>query len=806
MMKQNVKTFWKKLCAGALAACMAGSLMPGAMASAEEGEAAMGRYLESDVTLPESVYPLDIVRTAEGTLRIIGQDSEQGIAMWESGDGGETWEMVGALPEEYATQYFLDLALNPNGGGAGIIYKESGGKASEEDGEASDENAAAGEDGEASAETEAAAEGATEAASAGEDSEDDSVISTEEEQFQCAFVSFDAQCGSVQETPLDGDLTGYVQFTRNGDALLYTHGGASVVDAQTGEVIRTITENDVDSMGNCGSEALVLTGTELQRYDYTTGEPLQRDEALDDALYADGANYMSVTSLGAPIVMTEDEEGRLYYVTQNGIFSHVMEGSVVEQVVDGKLCTLADPSTNFLGLAVLNQSFYVLATVSSGDAQLLKYEYDADVPSTPGQELTIYSLRENDAIRQMAVLFQKQNPDVYVNYEVGMSGEDGVTSSDALRTLNTDILAGNGPDILILDEMSVDTYESQGLLMDLSDVAAEIAESDGLLENVAEAYRTEEGTLPAIPMRFGLMLAAGDPELTGMIDGFDGLEALASQPDAMDAYDIVNLGEILYKNGAGSWKNDDNTINQEKLAEYVKGVKRVSDAYRENASESAKEDLEMYADGLYSSWSEMEAYGVEGDDLAMGIMDLATGKCRAKIGTLTSIIDYSGLVTANKATGACEESLLGVQQSNVFEPYCIFGVLNTSENTETACSFVKYMLSEEGESQSQARGFAVNKKALESTLYTCAWAEGGGYVVSANDSEGNYVELTYVWPTTEESDALYGLMQQADTCSNVERVQHDVVIEELNRCLDGEISEDEAVNSIMQKLNLYLAE
>ena len=46
---------------------------------------------------------------------------------------------------------------------------------------------------------------------------------------------------------------------------------------------------------------------------------------------------------------------------------------------------------------------------------------------------------------------------VYVRYEVGMDGEDGVTKEDAIRKLNTRILAGDGPDVIILDGLPVDS-------------------------------------------------------------------------------------------------------------------------------------------------------------------------------------------------------------------------------------------------------------------------------------------------------------------------------------------------------------
>ena len=68
------------------------------------------------------------------------------------------------------------------------------------------------------------------------------------------------------------------------------------------------------------------------------------------------------------------------------------------------------------------------------------------------------------------MLFQKKYPDVYVNIETGMSGDDSVTDTDALKVLNTEIMAGTGPDVLLLDGISEDTYIEKGMLEDLSGV------------------------------------------------------------------------------------------------------------------------------------------------------------------------------------------------------------------------------------------------------------------------------------------------------------------------------------------------
>lgn len=761
-MKRILGHFRKGICRVTACVCVLANLWPGMPVVAQEEEAAMGRYLETEVELPEEFFIRDIVRTNEGSLRIVGTDAD-GYAVYDSGDGGVTWEKGAELSDVSGDDYFLSMILNPVGGGAGILL------------EGPDDGAA-----------------------------------QSEADLNCSFVSFDAE-GNTQKTPMDDGIGMILRFSGQGQLLgLSYNSGVSVLDAVTGAVNSTITSGTVDMIGTCGNEALLLGESELLRYDMTTGEPIVRDDALDEALYAQGGSYMMATTLGASIVMTEDEEGRLCYSTRSGIFSHMMGGSVVEQVVDGKLGSFSDPNVLFLGMAVLNQNFYV-AVANGAKTQLLRYEYDADVPSTPQKELNVYSLRESDAVRQAAVLFQKKYPDVYVNYKIGMTGDDGVTASDALRTLNTDILAGNGPDVLILDEMSVDTYVRQGLLTDLSDIVSEIQGSEGILENVARVYESD-GMLPVVPAKFGMLVAAGDPEMIASVDGFDSLADLAAQAGVLASYDAVSMGEILYRNCAGSWKNEDRTINQEKLSEFIRGVNTIVRAYRENASEKTLEKMEGYQNGLYANWLMMDNYSSVGaDDISMGIISLLSDT-KVKLGSLNSTMAYAGLCSVNQKTGACKTNLLSTQQSDVFIPHCVMGILNTAKEQESARDFVQYMLSYEGQMQNRNTGFSVNVKALEEEIYTNTYgiADEGGYTISSSeiDEDGMIVdvELTYIWPSQEELDALYEMAKQVSVAADLERVQHDVIIGELERCISGEIGEDEAINTIMQKMNLYLAE
>lgn len=756
---------WSRRLAGTMAAAVCMGAVSGIPVQAEETEAARGRYLESDAAVPEGVFPRDIERMEDGSLSLVGEVTGEGTgsyAVYKSTDGGVSWEEQYTMAYGSETAYWAEVKLSPKGGGAAIVLEESG--------------------------------------SASEAQEDGTL------EMKYTFVSFDAS-GSQQETELAEYDLRMLEFTREGELAALTYsGGAVLLDPATGETVSEIAGTQASMLGICGDEALLMTDEEIQRYDIHTGEPKTRDEALNDALYAGGevqaGRYMQTSSYGFPILFAQDEEERLYYCTSDGIFSHMMDGNVVEQVVDGTLVSLSSPSVVIQAMAVCGQTFYVLATEDGQTGKLLKYEYDPDMASVPERELTVYSLTENESVRQAIVTFQKKYPDTYVNYITGMSGADGVTAADALRTLNTDILAGNGPDVLLFDGMSVDTYASQGLLADLTEVVKEVEETDGLLENIVDVYRRDEG-LVAVPMRFSMEMAAGLLRQYPLDGTFAALEALASQPDVLDPFDIANLAQLLYPVCAGSWVNEDETIDQEKLAEYVNGIKRISDAYRAVASQETLEKLEAYENGEYGQWEDMAAYA-ESDGLSAGTMELLGGMSKVRLGSLGGIISYAGLLSVETEEGAVTAEMLSMQQENVFYPSGVLSILNTSDDQERAGEFVAHLLS--GETQDgSGYGFPINRASFE-RLLTENQFEEGAFSAASGSADGTMVELVYEWPTEEEMDALRKMADSLTTCADTERVKRETVTAEVGRCMSGEITADEAVNVIMQKLNLYLAE
>lgn len=123
--------------------------------------------------------------------------------------------------------------------------------------------------------------------------------------------------------------------------------------------------------------------------------------------------------------------------------------------------------------------------------------------------LRLYTLKENENLWQSAKLFMEKYPKYPVVIEVGISEEDGKTVSDAIRSLNTEIMAGNGSDIILMDGLPIEDYIEKGVLEDLSDMVESVKENgEEFFENVLSSYKKGEKVY-AIPSRFSVPIIIG---------------------------------------------------------------------------------------------------------------------------------------------------------------------------------------------------------------------------------------------------------------------------------------------------------
>ena len=777
------RRWWKQgmaLLSAALLAGSAGILSP-VMAEDEaaqegSGDSAMGRYLEEDLALPEGCMNIqDIKVLDDGTLRTIYIKEDSilyPVCYADSADGGESWgqpvflnDLLGLDSETWSLDF---CGLASDGGIFAYAVR-----------------------------------------SAGEDNE---------ERESCYYY-IDSE-GNVQAWNL-GDLGEYCyqpQATGRGTVLLNVmSNGLAEVSLEDGSVVARYEEgSSVDYYALAGETILLCSQGKLLCYDLESGDPVEMPEPLNDDISANESNlYIQGVGFYPVVFAPGAENDGIFYADSRGIYHYAFGGSVVEQIIDGSLNSISSPSMTYVKLETDQEGRFYLAAIDyerSPSARILRYEYSADTPTVPDTELKIYSLTDNDLIRQAAALFQKKYPDIYISLETGMTGEDAVTTADALRTLNTEIMADKGPDILMMDGIPADSYIEEGLLLDISGILSEVDEEEGLLPNIYNAYIREDGSVYEMPVKFAIPMIQGHREdlekivdlktLADVVEEHEGEYNYKSMPSA-----YCYGPRLLLKGLAGTssvlWVKEDGTLDEEAVGEYLTQCGRIYQS-SEQAREEMKESVGDYFDQVVY---EMES-GIVTTDISSFSLSLLTKTDLVGIGGLSSCANLPMVYSAELFDSSLTSKVWDGQAKNVFFPRQMIGISAKTREQEAAELFVKFLFSSEGQTVGSSLGLPVN-----SAVYNSAqcWEEGSPEdvtgVVSSYDKETDTdVEMDVHNPSGERIEEVKAL----GTSLTVPAASNDVILSAVtdagSRYLEGELSLEDALKEISREVNLYMSE
>ena len=161
------------------------------------------------------------------------------------------------------------------------------------------------------------------------------------------------------------------------------------------------------------------------------------------------------------------------YITEEGLYKYDEKKNKVSEIIDSSLCSISDSSRTLISLVEIKNNEYMGLYNTYSDAgtiaaSLVKYRYDKTKKDAP-KEITIYGLYNTAMVENSIARYKKNHPELNIKFKIGMDSEKA-TVSDAIKTLNTEIVAGKGPDILILDGLPVDEYIEEDLLEDISDI------------------------------------------------------------------------------------------------------------------------------------------------------------------------------------------------------------------------------------------------------------------------------------------------------------------------------------------------
>lgn len=761
--------YWRKRIVYMMAIMLSAGGIAGNMGSeivlAEEKEKVKGRYAEQKLSLPEENCKavIDICFLEDGTMRIAYRDSEAKLKTADSKDQGKSWETPRDLWEEFGKSEKAEpmtVNLSKDGG----IF--------------SSWNCLEGEN-----------------------------------TFLAVYLS-------AEETKKEFDLTlmpegqGYVyksQFSPSGNILLMGDKFLCEISREDGRLIRTYESGGyVTDFGIAGNQLLVFADDTIHYYSAKTGDPLPEETVFTEHLQMEsGENTEEVVSSR---VFTGMGEQGILYVSKKGIYVYNLGGSVVEQLLSEGYLTGISSKTELMDVETdADGNIYLAVSDRYSDnptGMLLKYGYDKEQEAVPGTELDIYMLKRDTHMEQMISLFQKEYPDISVTVQEGMTGEDGVTATDAMKNLNTEIMSGEGPDVLLMDNLDAENYIERGMLEDISG----IMEKAGILENIQKAYEEEDGSIYCMPVRFGIpILAGGSEEIDNAVD----LEKIADMTEKYEnqysdsflpAYQTRWPGVMLRFFGeisASEWMKKDRTLDEKKVKDFFQQVNRIYQA-GQNAGNASLASTYEYAEKMERIYDKNRR---EESSLNSYLVPCADGQALFSYGYLFSLEELFLLTTIEKQNSDISHRLLNGQAENCFSPEMIMGISVKAKEKEAAKLFVSFLFSEEQQKNNKEAGFPVRKSVYDSEEYWELGQEGNiEYGFSSTYNGESHDMITVVHSADDQIKEIQKLGKTLTMPSGGSRIIQDSVLEAGKRYLYGETDLDQAVEQAVSQVKLYLAE
>lgn len=415
--------------------------------------------------------------------------------------------------------------------------------------------------------------------------------------------------------------------------------------------------------------------------------------------------------------MAMGTDDAICYADSTGIYRQAQGGSLCEQVVDSTGTALSLSSSYISQLCCApDGSYLVLLSDSSMQTKLYRYYFDPTL-SAAADTLEVWSLEENATVRAAIQTFTQQNPDCAVDYEVAMQEGTGLTKDDALRTLNTELLAGEGPDLLILDGADLESFSDSGLLTDLSG----IVDTGSLYEFVADDYTDAEGKLFTLPARFTVPVMHG---AAGTLDGVTTLDDVAAL-----------VQQYAPRPAETSWAPLDESqryaLGFDSVDSLVQFALQTSqpallkaDGLDEAALRSLMEFLQTVG-AYYNMASYPEQDTMSGTASNFGGVDTVVWNAgMSEYGQASRAVFGYGSMTTPAWLGATDTELRATGQTilqpglcqGVYLPSCFVAVCENSDQPDYAAAFVKALFGDEVQGSFQYDGMPVTKAGMQAFL------------------------------------------------------------------------------------------
>jgi multiple sugar transport system substrate-binding protein len=581
---------------------------------------------------------------------------------------------------------------------------------------------------------------------------------------------------------------------------------------QDGKQLKTLGTQGYTSMAMDEQDNLIVGGFNrsngrktLEKIKTATGESIwKRDTESTGGMMSIG---------GSDSIRYSKADKSIYVMNDKGVKKYTDKGEQAGEVLDFKMYTILASDNHITGMVVdMNKNFYVLTTpammseMQQAEKQktpvIYAYTLQAEGKTAKDQKVITLSVPKSDRFLEVAVsIFHKANPGIRIDVKEYPDADIGSDEYEKyIKSLNTGILTGKGPDILSAGELPYQKYAAKNILVDLSKMIAEDKSFDLSKYNTAVLEGLKyKGALYTMPISYTMEVLAANK---GLLDK----EGIVIDDSQWTWDDFRKVAEKVTRDSNNDGTPDQSAFSNIPYTEFLRGVlssmnSSFVDTENRKASFDSQEFLGLMQ--MIKSFVDLKLVTEEPDESKM--MEMAD---RGSVAFMPQTIqDYVSLQVARISFNG-EAKLLNMPsggKNNGLTYTCetMLAINKNSKYVKEAWEFIKFLLSDETQSQMELRNFSLNKAAQhEKGKQMMEMMKAGRIKIKIK--AGKDVEIK---PITEE-DMAYAdkLTEGVKVYAGIDRQILKIVQEELRTYLVGNKSAEETAALIQSRVSTYLNE
>lgn len=612
--------------------------------------------------------------------------------------------------------------------------------------------------------------------------------------------------GSIDTEKLYGKggfyLTGFAVGTNESIYLADPAKPVQVLDS-TGKLLKTLGSGKYicicpDDAGNLFGLDTSGSKTYLEKINVASGKSELRKDITSDQ----PGNYRSIENI---YIRYCKGDKSVYLNCDKGILAYSAAGEfkgIVLDYGDHTILASGSPVCNFV---VDSAGALYLMTSSDKGFQLFSYTRQSGKEKKAVQKGTItVSLPYMDTlIDTAATRFQIKNPGFRVIVD---SAPDDEKSLENYRTvLNTEIMAGKGPDIFSVNGLPYEKFIYRNSFADLTEMMEKDKSFDSgvLYSNLLDALKYK-GKLYMLPISFNFDTLIANKNL---------LDDKAIQIDDSN-WTWNDFNAILQMFSAVAGASESGKFSPMPRVSRAQLLERLLngsygmfiDIENKNSSFVNSEFMQILniAKSFGSSQSSREASKGYLESIARGTL----------VFNPYSILGYMGYASLKGMYGDAEITMLRFPSDNSAKRYAfssnsIFAINAKSSNKDEAYEFLKYLLSEEMQTDGNMSGFSVNREAQKKRA-----AANNDYIKSGKagtigigaPGSGKSISFSPKVLTDAEIDKIDRYIEKLNVYSNNGSEILKIVWDESKAYLSGVKTAEDTARFIQQRVDTYMGE